>query len=215
MDAIRAPLELRQAASGPGRIVRTLIQRVGSPTTAGRSSRRRTCANRATGLWLLAEHRGRQVMRFEPVVDGTEIRIDAELPDTPIDDRVRGRGRDPGRPEAGLSIEFVATDEARVQGMRQVRGALLDAVALVGEPAYQQAGLEVPRAGAGAALVAAVDAARVLVELACPDAAFAHQGRVYRSRLIGPLRLGLHCACDSRLQLAGNLGAGGSITLPC
>ena len=39
----------------------------------------------ASGVRLLLEHRGREVMRFTPVEDATaaEWRIDAELPDTP------------------------------------------------------------------------------------------------------------------------------------
>ena len=43
----------------------------------------------------------------------------------------------------GLSVEFVATREANVSGVREVRGALVDAAAVVASPAYTQARVEV------------------------------------------------------------------------
>lgn len=141
MREIRCSIELRAAADSPGRIVGTLIQ---MGRVAG--DRREVFAPGSirwpsNGMRLLAEHRGRQVLRFQPIVDGTEIRIDEPLPDTALGREVAVEVR-AGR-KRGLSIEFFSTDEEVVQGVREVRSALVDAAAVVGEPAFQQAHVEV------------------------------------------------------------------------
>ena len=140
-DTIRCGIELREAADSPGRIVGTILE-VGR--VAG--DRREVFAPGsvqwpANGIRLLAEHRGRQIMRVQPTIDGSEIRIDAPLPDNAIGREVAAEVR-AGR-RRGLSIEFHATDEATVQGVREVRGALVDAAAVVASPAYTQARAEI------------------------------------------------------------------------
>ena len=81
------------------------------------------------------------VTRFVPRVDGSEIRIDHPLPDTTLGREVAAEIR-AGR-KGGLSVEFYPTDEAQVQGVREVRGALVDAVAVVESPDCKQARNEV------------------------------------------------------------------------
>lgn len=141
MDEIRCAIELREAAESPGRIIGTLLE-------LGRVAIDRrevfvpgAVAWPANGIRLLSEHRGRQVMRVVPTVEGSEIRIDAPLPDTSLGREVAAEIRS-GR-KRGLSVEFHATDEARVSGVREVRGALVNAAAIVREPAYEQARAEV------------------------------------------------------------------------
>ena len=140
---IRCAIELREDSTreSPGRIQGVLIElgRVaGDRREVFTPGSIRWPAN---GIRLLAEHRGRMVTRFEPLVEGSEIRIDHPLPDTTLGREVAAEVR-AGR-KGGLSVEFYATDEARVQGVREVRGALVDAAAVVESPAYQQARVEV------------------------------------------------------------------------
>ena len=99
---------------------------------------------------ILNEQHNRQapIMRFVPVVDGNEVRIDAPLPDTQ-------RGRDAATmirngTMTGLSIEFRSESEGRASGMREIRRATLAAAALVDSPSYGTS-VEVRNKGGGAA----------------------------------------------------------------
>ena len=74
-------------------------------------------------------------------MSGSEIRIDARLPDTQLGRQVATEVRSGKR--SALSVEFVPLDEARVQGIRELRSALIQAAALVPMGSYQQAGAEV------------------------------------------------------------------------
>ena len=142
-DSLIVPVECRAAAGDtPARLVGCLlpIGRVAIDRkeifTPG------SISFPAAGVRLLLEHRGREVMRFQPVEDATagEWRIDAELPDT-----------DAGREAAalvqsgqrkGLSVEFFALDHQRVSQVREIRSALIDATALCREGVYDQARVE-------------------------------------------------------------------------
>ena len=143
MTEIRCAVEIREDESrqSPGRLTGTLIQ---TGRVAGDRREVFTPGSirwPANGIRLLAEHRGRMVGRFQPIEDGSEIRIDYPLPDTALGREVAAEVR-AGR-KAGMSVEFFATDEAQVQGVREVRGALVDAAAVVESPAYDQARVEV------------------------------------------------------------------------
>ena len=79
-------------------------------------------------------------MRFVPVVDGAEVRIDVPLPDTQ-------RGRDMATmirngTMTGLSIEFHTMSEVQRGGVREVRSARLTGAAVVDSASYK-GGLEV------------------------------------------------------------------------
>ena len=92
------------------------------------------------GVRLLLEHQGREVMTFEPVVTSDGYRIEAKLPTTPegvaAADLVRSRKR------SALFVEFRALEAEIVSQVREVRSALVEAVALVPSPAYAQARAE-------------------------------------------------------------------------
>lgn len=138
---IRCALELRASETSPGRLVGTLLEygRVaGDRREVFTPNSVRWPAN---GVRLLAEHRGRMVTRVAPVLEGSELRLDVALPDTALGREVAGEIR-AGR-KRGLSVEFFATEEAQVSGVREVRSALVDAVAVVPSPAYDQARVEV------------------------------------------------------------------------
>ena len=142
---IRCKVECRadDSRTSPGRIVGTLIEQGRIAT-----DRREVFAPGSikwphNGMRLLDKHYGAQVMRFVPVEDGAALRIDAPLPDTALGRRVAAEIRSGARRD--LSIEFFATDESAVSGVREIRSALVDAVALAdsGTRVYEQARAEV------------------------------------------------------------------------
>ena len=139
-----AALECRDATGSPGRLVGVILP-------AGRVAGDRPelfvgsgVQTPADGIALLPEHRSSTVvMRFDP------IRGDGRLAASgPSSCRTRLKG---GRMAAsvrsgaatGLSVEFHALDEARVQGVREIRASLITAVATVPRQSYDQARAEV------------------------------------------------------------------------
>ena len=96
----------------------------------------------AAGVRLLLEHRGREILRFQPVenVASGEWRIDAELPDT-AEGREAAELVKTGRRPA-LSVEFFALEQQRVSQVREIRSAFVEATALCKEGVYDQARAE-------------------------------------------------------------------------
>ena len=147
-DTFVVPVEYREdeTREGPGRIVGTILEtgRVagdrqeifvpGSPIFP------------STGVELRRGHRGEAVLTFDPIVDGSKIKIDARLPDTQLGRQVATEVRSGQR--AALSIEFIPLIETRTMGVRELRSALIQAAALVPLGSYGQARAEVrERAG--------------------------------------------------------------------
>ena len=133
-EAVIFPVELR-AASGdtPARLVGTLL-----PIGRVAIDRREVFVPGsvqfpASGVRLLLEHRGREVMRFTPIEDAAaaEWRIDAELPDTPEGREAAALVQSGQR--KGLSVEFFALADKRVSQVREIRSAFVDATALCRE----------------------------------------------------------------------------------
>ena len=132
MNEIRCAIELRDAADSPGRIVGVILEtgRVAVRSRARCSHRGSVTLAIGNGIRLLAEHRGRQVMRVHPDDRGfSEIRINEPLPDT-----AHRQGNGSGDPEraasAVMSVEFHSPrTRRRVSGVREVRSALVDAAA--------------------------------------------------------------------------------------
>ena len=135
---IRCAVELRadESRQSPGKLSGVLVT-YGQPA----SDRAEVFAAGALswpaeGIVLNEQHaRTQPIVRFVPVVDGAEVRINAALPDTQ-------RGRDAATmvrngTMTGLSIEFHAVDEGRRDGMREVRAARLVAAALVDTASYR------------------------------------------------------------------------------
>ena len=92
------------------------------------------------GVRLLLEHQGREVMTFEPVVTSDGYRIEAKLPRS--DEGVAAANFVRSGTRSALSIEFRALEAEIVSQVREVRSALVEAVALVPSPAYAQARAE-------------------------------------------------------------------------
>ncbi len=138
-----ATLECREATGSPGRLVGLLVP---SGRVAGDRPELFVGSGITTpsdGIALLPEHRSSTiVMRFDPIrgADGS-LQVDHLLPDTPEGVALAASVRSGRTP--GLSIEFHSLDEARVSGVREIRQALITAVAAVPSQSYDQARAEV------------------------------------------------------------------------
>ena len=140
-------LECRDATGSPGRLIGTILP-------VGRVAGDRPelfvgggVQTPADGIALLPEHRSSTVvMRFDPIRgDDGSLRVDHLLPNSPAGRDMAASVRSGKTP--GLSVEFHALDEARVQGVREVRQSLVTAVATVPAGAYAQATAEVRAKG--------------------------------------------------------------------
>ena len=144
---IRCSIEIRADASreSPGRIVGTLL------TYGERASDRPEVFEAGALSWpengivLNRQHqRGSPIMRVVPIVRGSEVVLDAALPDTQA-------GRDTAAEVRaglfnGLSVEFKALKERFEGGVRKIGRAVLKAAAIVDQPSYAGSAVEV-RAG--------------------------------------------------------------------
>ena len=131
---IRATIECRESEGCPGLIDGVLIE---TGRVAGDKAEVFAPGSIAwpnNGISLLAEHLGRRVLRFQPVQDGNVLRIREKLPDTDLGREVAREIRSGNKTE--LSIEFFSREEAKVAGVREIRHALVDCVALVGTGSY-------------------------------------------------------------------------------
>ena len=138
---LRSTVALVEQRGTVGRIVGTIIEE-------GRvaSDRREVFTNGSVkfpseGVQLLRGHGGDEVMTFIPKHEGAEIRIDAPLPDTSLGRSVAAEVRSGAR--SSMSVEFHSLDEGMVSNVREVRSALVEAVALVEAGSYSQARAEV------------------------------------------------------------------------
>ena len=140
---IDGTLECREATDSPGRLVGLLVP---SGRVAGDRPELfigRGVTTPAAGVRLLPEHRSKTtVMHFDPIRDPDgSLRVDHLLPATPEGVALAASVRDGRTP--GLSIEFHALAEGIVSGVREIRAALITAVAVVASAAYQQSGAEI------------------------------------------------------------------------
>ena len=138
MDELRCSIEYRadESRQSPGRIVGTLLA-YGEQAIDRAEKFEAGALHWPDGGIILNEQHNRQapIMRFTPEVVGTEVRIDAPLPDTQ-------RGRDAAvmvknGTFTGLSIEFRSEAEGRSAGTRMIRRASLSAAALVDSPSHK------------------------------------------------------------------------------
>ena len=138
------PVEYRQDESreGPGRLVGTLI-------TYGERARDRAEVFREGSLrwaesgFLVNEQHNRQapIVRVIPFLEGRALKVDARLPDT-----MRGRDAATNLREGvytGLSLEFQAEADAIINGLREVRRALIVGAGLVDLASYAGSTAEV------------------------------------------------------------------------
>ena len=127
---------------GPGRLVGTLMS-YGQPA----GDRRETFASGslewpADGIVLRRQHdRAAPIMRVLPEVRGSEVVIDAPLPDTAAGRDAASEVRD--GLFRGLSVEFRAKRQRYTGGTREIVSAVLTGAGLVDKPSYVGSGVEV------------------------------------------------------------------------
>ena len=133
----RMEIELREDEGrlGPGRLVGTVIKYGERAKDRAEVFEVGSLTWPSSGIVLNRQHsRKSPIMRVTPTVEGNEVRIDAPLPDSTA-------GRDAAVEVrsglmTGLSIEFRATAETFVSGVRRITAAILGGVGLVDSPAY-------------------------------------------------------------------------------
>ena len=151
MDEIRCEIELREDTErlSPGRLVGTLM-------AYGKQAKDRREVFEVgslswptpSGIIINRQHlRQSPIMRVLPVVKDNEVRIDAPLPDT-------SAGRDAAAEIrsglfSGLSVEFKATAQNVVGGVRRITAAVLSGAAIVDSPSYAGSSVEVREKGVG------------------------------------------------------------------
>ena len=151
---IVAAVELRDGGDdSPGRLT-GVIMRYGSPGVHGRESFA-TGSLRwpANGIRIDHEHasspaRGSvqaPIMRAVPFVsdDGTEVRIDAPLPNTQAARDLAVLMRSDPPVYSGLSVEFKAARQSYTGGRRVITDAILRGAGLVDTPSYPDTSVEV------------------------------------------------------------------------
>ena len=152
-NEIRCSVEVRDDddRTGPGRLSGVLM-RYGDKGQHGREVFTRGALAWPEGGVILNEQHNRQapIVRFVPVVDGDEVRVDVDLPDTQ-------RGRDAATMVRdgtlrGLSVEFRAQREGMRGGIREISGAVLVRAGLVDDPSYGGSTVEVRADAEGVAL---------------------------------------------------------------
>ena len=143
-DEIRCSVELRQSDDSPGRLVGTLL------TFGERAADRPETFEKGSlswprgGVWLRRQHvRAAPIMRVEPIAsaDGNSLIVDVPLPNTTAGRDAAVEVRSGTLP--GLSVEFRATAQRYVGGVRRISKALLTGAGLVDDPSYAGSRAEV------------------------------------------------------------------------
>ena len=138
--------ELDESRQSPGRLTGTLL------TYEVRAADRPEIFTRGamvwpeTGITINLQHDRRQLItRTIPFLDGDEVRIETQLPDTAMGRDVATMVRE--GIITGLSAEFHAQQEGRRGALREIRRAFLQAAGLVDSPSYGGSRVEVRQNG--------------------------------------------------------------------
>ena len=150
MDEIRMAIEVREdeARLGPGRLFGTLMVYGERAKDRAELFEAGSLTWPESGIVVNRQHtRTAPILRAVPTVEGNEVRIDAPLPDT-------SAGRDAAAEIrsglfSGLSVEFKATAQNIVGGVRRITAAVLSGAAIVDSPSYAAAAVEVRAKGGG------------------------------------------------------------------
>ena len=154
MSSFRAAVELRDGGDdSPGRLTGVLM-RYGSPGQHGRESFAPGSLRwPENGIRIDLDHasspaRGSvqaPIMRAVPVLsdDGTEVRIDAALPNTTAGRDLAVLMRADPPLYVGLSVEFRAARQSYTGGRRVITDAILRGAGLVDTPSYADTSVEV------------------------------------------------------------------------
>ena len=141
--------ERDDSRQSPGRLTGTLLTYLQRAHDRPEMFTRGSLEWPAEGIVITRQHdRNQPIMRTVPYLEGDEVRISAELPDTTA-------GRDAAADVrsgllTGLSVEFRSMKEGRRGGMREIRQAYVPRAGLVDSPSYTGSVVQVrERAEAG------------------------------------------------------------------
>ena len=148
MAEFRCAVELRKDVSrtSPGRLVGTLLTYGERAADRPELFESGALAWPSNGIVVRRQHqRGEPIMRVIPELRGGQVVIDQALPDTTA-------GRDAASEIraglfGGLSVEFRATSDRIVGGVRHIGAALLTGAGLVDTPSYPGSRVEVRQRG--------------------------------------------------------------------
>lgn len=137
LDEIRCVLEFRadESRQSPGRIAGVLLEYELRARDRAELFKAGALEWDPDGIVLNVQHdRAQPIMRFVPELRGSQVVIDAPLPDT-------SRGRDAAvmvrnGTLRGLSVEFRSIREARQSGIRHIQRAMLGGAGLVDSGSY-------------------------------------------------------------------------------
>ena len=141
MDEIRCKVEVREIENKPARLVGTIMPYGEQAKDRAEVFTPGSLTWAEGGIVLNRQHtRSAPILRFVPVEVEGRLMIDQELPDTTA-------GRDAlaeikGGLFRGLSIEFRATAQNIVGGVRKITAAVLSGAALVDSGSYSGATIE-------------------------------------------------------------------------
>ena len=150
MDEFRCAVELRadDSLASPGRLVGTLLRYGERASNRAEIFEPGSLTWPANGVVLRRQHvRGAPIARVIPETRGNEVVIDYPLPDTTAgrDAAIEVKNGTLG----GLSVEFRATAQKFVGGVRRITSALLGGAGLVDSPEYGGSTVEVRQGGKG------------------------------------------------------------------
>ena len=141
MDELLCEVRLSEKADRPTRLIGTLMVFGQQATDRRELFERGSLQWDEAGIVLNRQHqRAAPILRLHPVEVGDRLEVDEEIPDT-----VAGRdcvSEVRSGLMTGLSIEFRATAQNIVGGVRRITGAVLSAAALVDSASYQGATVE-------------------------------------------------------------------------
>ena len=141
MDEIRCKIELREDEGKPARIVGTLLPFGVQAQDRAELFEAGSVSWPEGGVTLRRQHNRHQpILKFTPIEDADGLRVDAPIPDTVA-------GRDAAEEIrsgllAGLSVEFRATKQTILSGVRRIAAGVLCGAGLVDSPSYSQATVE-------------------------------------------------------------------------
>ena len=144
MDEIRCKIELREDESrlGPGRLVGTLMAYGQRAKDRAEVFEIGSLKWDPSGIIVNRQHlRQSPIMRVLPTVEGNDVKIDAQLPDTSAGRDCAAEVR--SKLMTGMSIEFRAVKQIIVGGVRRITEAVLSGAAIVDSPSYSAASVEV------------------------------------------------------------------------
>ena len=147
-EEIRMAIELRADESrlSPGRLVGVLMAYGTKARDRAEIFEPGSLTWPESGIVVNRQHqRTAPVMRVTPMVDGNTVKIDAALPDTLAGRDIAAEVR--SKLMTGMSIEFRATAQNIVGGIRRITAAALSGAAIVDSPSYAGSAVEVRAKG--------------------------------------------------------------------